>query len=259
MLAFFLVELALQAWPPAFLQPAWLDQMSGLLVSRGITPLTGALLLAAAPVVGPHSDRLANPARLVRRFARWVAIGYLLLIPVQLHAGVKLLQEQKQQARQVFEQASGSTRAIRGATSEAELRQAYEQIPGPKPPLPAPLPGPLSLVKERLLPALEARNNSVEHDVNQRLNVLWNQAVELLFGNILRALVLAGGFAAIGRRSPAHPTLLTSLLSWKRGLRGRSGRQRRSPLRGGVRRPWAGASQRNKPRGGASPTPGDGR
>lgn len=259
MLASFLVDLVLQAWPLALLQPAWLDQMNGLLVSRGLTPLTGALLVAAGPVVSPKSDRLANRARLLRRLATWVAIGYLLLIPVQLYAGVKLLQEQKQQARQVLEQASRSIQAIRSSTNEAELRQAYEQIPGPKAPLPETLPKPLSLVRDRLSAAIEARNNRAGYEVDQRMASLWNQAAKLVLGNILRALILAAGFAAIARRSPGHPTLLTALLRRKQKLPGQPRHQRRRPFSAWMPWPWSRGERKNKQSRGTSQGQGDGR
>ena len=232
LLASFLLDLALQAWPLALFKPAWLDQMTGVLVNRGLTPLTGSLLVAAAPVVNGQSDRLANRAQLLRRFASWVAIGYLLLIPLQLYAGVQLLREQNQQTAQVLAQASRSSRAIQAATSEAELRQAYELIPGRKAPLPDTLPTPLSLVKDRLLATLEARNKKEEYDRDQRMAALGNQAVEVLFGNTLRALILAAGFAAVGRRSPAHQTLLRSLLSNNGRLPGQGKRRSRAPFKG---------------------------
>ena len=76
LLASFLLDLALQAWPLALFKPAWLDQMTGVLVNRGLTPLTGSLLVAAAPVVewaiGPAGQ--PRPAA-AAGFASWVAMG----------------------------------------------------------------------------------------------------------------------------------------------------------------------------------------
>ncbi len=103
-LAYFLVELAFQAWPVALLQPAWLDIMIGFLVSRGITPLTGALLVAAASVLNPQSKPLANCA--------------------------ELLQTRKQESTQFLTQASRAVEAIRKANTPTELRRVYKQVPG---------------------------------------------------------------------------------------------------------------------------------
>lgn len=61
-----------------------------------------------------------------------MAIGYLLLIPVQIYAGVKLLRSEQQDAAQLLSQASRAVKAIEASTTEAELRRAFEQIPGAK-------------------------------------------------------------------------------------------------------------------------------
>jgi len=41
---------------------------------------------------------------------------------------------------------------------------------------------------------------------------VWQRSLGLAFGNTLRMLILFLGFAAIGRRSPYHATLLQSLM-----------------------------------------------
>ncbi|MCP9798185.1 hypothetical protein [Cyanobium sp. Lug-B] len=211
-LAYFLVELAFQAWPVALLQPAWLDVMIGFLVSRGITPLTGALLVAAASVLNPQSRPLANRAVLLRRLASWVALGYLLLIPVQIYSGAKLLQTRKQESTQLFTQASRAVEAIRKANTPADLRRAYEQVPGNKVPLPDPLPQPFPVIRERLAEAISANTKRAEYEFGNNMSSVWQRSLGLAFGNTLRVLILFLGFAAIGRRSPHHATLLQGLL-----------------------------------------------
>ena len=49
-------------------------------------------------------------------------------------------------------------KAIEASTTEAELRRAFEQIPGAKEPLPEQLPQPLSTLKGRLVEAMDARS-----------------------------------------------------------------------------------------------------
>ncbi|MCP9859535.1 hypothetical protein KBZ33_13830 [Cyanobium sp. Cruz-8D1] len=211
-LAYFLVELIFQAWPVALLQPAWLDKMIGFLVSRGITPLTGAILVAGASVLNPHSKQLASRATLLRRLASWVAMGYLLLIPVQIYSGVKLLQARKQESSQLIAQAASSVEAIRKATTPAELRRAYEQIPGNKPALPEQLPQPFPVIRERLAEGISANTKRAEYELGNKMSSLWQRSLGLALANTLRMLIFFLGFAAIGRRSPDHSTLLESLL-----------------------------------------------
>jgi hypothetical protein len=213
LLAYFLVDLLFQAWPVALLQPLWLDQMIGFLMSRSTTPLLGALLIAAASEVDARSTSLASRSAWVRRAASWVAVGYLLLIPVQIYAGVKLLRAEQQEASKLLSQATQSIQAIKSSSTEAELRKAYEGIQGAKAPLPAELPQPLSRFKERLSEAMDARSKKAHYEFDQRLSMLWQRSLELIFGNMLRMLIFFLGFAAMARSTRDQRTMLSMLLN----------------------------------------------
>jgi hypothetical protein len=213
LLAYFLVDLIFQAWPVALLKPLWLDQMSGFMVSRSTTPLVGAVFVAAASEIDHRSTVLRQRSELLRRLALWVAIGYLLLIPVQIYAGVKLLRDQQQEATQLLSQATRAIEAIQASSTDLQLRQAYESIPGQKAPLPEQLPQPLSALKARLVEAMDARSKKAQFEFDQRLSTLWQRSLGLIFGNILRLLIFFAGFAALGRTSRSQPTLLTHLLN----------------------------------------------
>jgi hypothetical protein len=238
LLAYFLVDLAFQAWPVALLKPLWLDQMSGYLVSRSTTPLVGALFVAAAAEIDHRSTVLRQRSELLRRLATWVAIGYLLLIPVQIYAGVKLLREQQQEATQLISQATRAIEAIQASSTDLQLRQAYDSIPGQKAPLPEQLPQPLSAMKARLLEAMDARSQKAQFEFDQRLSTLWQRSIELIFGNILRMLIFFVGFAALGRPSPRQPTILYRLLNLKFRMAGTSGRHGPKDIRAVVADEW---------------------
>ena len=128
-----LVTVLFQAWPVALIQPTWLQKMTNALLGSGVTALMGALLLAAAPLVDPQAERLARRARLARRLASWAAIGYVLLIPVQLYAGVKQLSETRRTQTRTIEQVRDAVKGIEESTTIEQLRKAYGQIPGRKP------------------------------------------------------------------------------------------------------------------------------
>lgn len=244
LLAYFLVDLAFQAWPVALLKPAWLDQMSGFLVGRSATPLIGVLLIAAASEIDHRSTALAKRSAHIRRLATWVAIGYLLLIPVQLYAGVKLLREQQQIATQQLTQARRAMEAIQASTTDLQLRRAYQGIPGEKAPLPDPLPLPLDTIKGRLVEAMDARSKKAQYDFDQKMSTLWQRSLGLLFGNVLRMLILFVGFAALGRPSPSQPTLLTQLMNKPFISRGMAGRFRPKDMSAVVPDGWMEDDQR---------------
>lgn len=132
LLAYSLVALAFPAWPVGLLQPLWLEQMTGILMSRSTTPLLGALFVAAASGINARSTTLARRSTLLRRAASSVAMGYLLLVPVQIFAGVKPLRQQQQDATQLLSratqvmQAMQAMQAIESSSTTADLRWACQ-------------------------------------------------------------------------------------------------------------------------------------
>jgi hypothetical protein len=140
-----------------------------------------------------------------------VAIGYLLLIPLQTTAGVRLLRQREQQQSELLSRAQQSVAAMQRATSEAELRQAYEQIPGDKPNLGPRFTQPLEVVRDRLVDLLQPRIKQLESEFARQRSSRWQRFFGLLARNTLGQLSMFIGFAALGRRSPAHSTLLRSL------------------------------------------------
>jgi len=212
--------------------------MIGFLVSRGITLLTGVLLVAAAAVLNPQSKPLTNRAELLRRLASWVALGYLLLIPVQMYSGAKLLQTRTQQSTQLIGQASRAVEAIRNANTPAELRRAYAQVPSDKAPLPESFPQPFPVIRERLAEAISANTKRAEYEFSYNMSSVCQRSLGLAFGNTLRMLILFLGFAAIGRRSPYHATLLQSLMVRRQGRVGKGHLQGRRHFDGVIDKEW---------------------
>lgn len=212
MILFFLVVTLPPAWPIQLLQPSWIDQRSGNLLSSGAFALLAALLISAAPLVDANSEPLIKRANLVRRVATWVAIGYLLLIPLQTYAGVRLLREREQQQSDLLVQAQRAIAAIEKATTEAELRQAYDRIPGNKPPFRARLTQPPEVFRDRLADFLRPRVSRVEAEFKKQQSTRWQRFLGLLARNTVGQLSMFLGFAALGRRSPAHSTLLRSIM-----------------------------------------------
>jgi uncharacterized integral membrane protein len=212
-LGFFVVGVLYNSWPVALLKPAWMQTTSDLLVQSSFAFLIGALLMAAAAVLDPNNDVITKRANLVRRLASWAAIGYLLLIPVQVYAGVKLLQAQKQEQAELLSQVTAATNAIQKSTNLAELRQAYEKIPGTKPTLGTELTQPFEVARDQIVDLIRPRIKQTENEFDTRISSLWQKWLGSSFANVLRSLMLSVGFAAIGRKSPNRPTLLYSVFN----------------------------------------------
>lgn len=89
------------------LDPVWQGQFVNQMVSLGLLPFLGFVLLHFAVFIQPSHDRLRRRLRLVRHLAVLAVLGYLLLIPLQISSSLtglsaaqaKKLQVQDQSAR----------------------------------------------------------------------------------------------------------------------------------------------------------------
>jgi len=196
LLGSFLVGL-INAAPPRLLDPAWQLNLIGLLLGSGGIALIGALLICLARLFNLSDSKLQKRAQFVRNAATWVAIGWFLLIPLQLFLGVRLINSKSSEEIQQIQSLERIAKAVRDANSEFELRQAMAQIPN-QPPLP-PLTVPLMVAKSNLLAQFQKTVNTAKNNQDlgssNRLQVWMKEA----FRNSLQSLLLSLGFLAIGK------------------------------------------------------------
>lgn len=187
----------INAAPPRFTDPAWQLSLISLLLGSGVTALIGALLICLARIFDQSDRQLQNRARLVRRLATWVALGWLLLIPLQLFLGVRLINSQGKSELEQIQALERYAKSVRDANSEFELRQAMAQMPN-QPPLPA-LTVPFPVAKANLLAQFQKTINTAKNNQEQgssnRLQIWMKEA----FRNCLQSLLLTVGFLAIGK------------------------------------------------------------
>lgn len=187
----------INAAPPRLADPVWQLNLVGLLLSSGGMALIGALLVCLARIFDQSNRQLQKRAQLVRTLATWVALGWLLLIPLQLFIGVRLINSQGRSELEQIQVIERVNKAVRDANSEFELRQALAQVPN-QPPLP-PLTVPLTVAKTNLLAQLQktinrAKNNQ-ELGSSNRLQIWMKEA----FRNSIQSVLLSLGFLAIGK------------------------------------------------------------
>lgn len=196
----------INAAPPRLVDPAWQLNLIGLLLGSGGIALIGALLICLARVFDQTDRMLQNRAQFVRKFATWVAVGWLLLIPLQLFLGVRLINTQSSSELEQIQGIERVAKAVRDANSEFELQKAMAQLPN-QPPLP-PLTVPLPMAKANLLAQFQKTINSAKNNQDlgssNRLQTWMKEA----FRNTVQSLFLAWGFLAIGKNRFLE-TLLT--------------------------------------------------
>jgi hypothetical protein len=187
----------INAAPPRLADPAWQLNLIGLLLGSGGMALIGSLLICLARVFDQSDRQIQNRALLVRKLATWVALGWLLLIPLQLFLGVRLINSQGSSELEQIQGIERVAKAVRDANSEFELRKAMALVPN-QPPLP-PLTVPLPVAKANLLAQFQKTINTAKNNQDlgssNRLQIWLKEA----FRNSIQSLLLALGFLALGK------------------------------------------------------------
>lgn len=219
LLLVFLASLMPHLLPPRLLDPSWQVRLCGLMAENGVLPLMALGLVVLAAYLDPANDKLRACRVRLSRLAGVPAIGFLLLIPLQLAALAQAssrLDLRQQQQRQIGqERLHAIEEAIAGASSNAELTRNLQSLQAP--PLPAaelalPLPQLRSLLQQRLLQTRGLLQRSLTRPVSVPLNTLLLQALRGVLSNLAYGLAFAA--CSFGRRQE-----LSLLQSWFFGLR----------------------------------------
>jgi hypothetical protein len=199
------------ALPLQLSDPAWQLRLYNSVVNASSLPLVGLALLHLAASLAPDNKSVVRRARLFARLAAPIALGFLLLIPLQaylhwqqsdIEASVSLRQLERQ------ERTLASLRqAVQQAGSAVDLQQRLKTLQGPE----------LSPAERSLpLPQLRAQLNV---SLDQADRVLQRQRAQLpaadplklrllVLRNGLACLALAIGFAALAQRRHSPVALL---------------------------------------------------
>lgn len=202
LLVVFVTTVLNTALPLRLLDPRWLQGLIQVLLSQGFLPLIALVLLQLAVVLNPESSRLRRRRDRFSRLALIAALGFVLLIPLQLISTWGIVNQQtsgqNQQRLQGLAVISQLRQAISTATSHQDLasRLAALPIPQSSSSSPADLALPFPQRQRTLLEGLarsEAQLTSVA-----AAPIPWPGLIEAALRVIPTALALAGSFAALG-------------------------------------------------------------
>lgn len=214
--------------PVALLQPAWQLRAGDALRTAAVLPLVAGVLLLLAQRFDPEGRALARRVVRLRRLALAAALGFLLLIPLQISAGLRQIESTASaEARQLQ-----AVRQVAGAIEQAETPEAMNRAIGRLPGLPADFQGqyarPLDQVRAALLAQIRPQIVRLEGRLGdlRRSRLLNASGLFLLDG--LMSLAYGIGFAALASSGPQQP----SLLRWSLWQLGRLGTWLRRPLAG---------------------------
>lgn len=210
LLGTYVVTVIAAALPVKLLDPIWINRICGSLRGGVSFPLEGMALI----MIGAYLQRTAKEHPMVtdfRRLCSLVALGFVLMIPLQSWAGQKLtdLAVQNQQAR--IEPAQKALKAVYAATNAEELLNAIRIIPGAPPNISGRFEEPVPKVRERLIGEIEPQVRQQKEQLKQVTGEIRRDSFINLVKDGFVALFSALAFGAIGRSKPNKPTLLQSL------------------------------------------------
>jgi hypothetical protein len=132
---FFALQLVGALLPFQPLDPAWQWRFSKAVVSGATLPLLALALLLIAGQLDPVDPLLKQRRRLFSQLAVAAAIGFLLLLPLQLSAGLRQQQAagsaQLQRIVGAEQKLASLRKATAAAASTAELNAALQKLGGP--------------------------------------------------------------------------------------------------------------------------------
>lgn len=205
LLLVFLATLLAQLLPPRLLDPSWQLRLCGLMSENGVLPLMSLGLLFLAAYLDPVNVWVQSCRVQLSRLAGMVAIGFLLLIPLQLAALIlsssRLELRQQQQRHATEERLAALEQAIATAGSSVELSQRLQSLQAP--PLPAAevalsLPQLRLLLGQRLLQTRVFLQRQLSRPAHRPLSSLLLQALRGVLSNLACGLAFAA--CAYGRR-----------------------------------------------------------
>lgn len=205
MLVVFLAGLLGQLLPPRLLDPSWQLRLCGLMAETGVLPLMALGLVFLAASLDPANDWARDCRVQLSRLAGAAAIGFLLLLPLQLaalaQASSSLELRQQQQRHSANERLAAIEQVIGSAGSSAELNQRLQALQAPPLPpaeLALSLPQLRSLLSQRLVQTRSLLQRQSSRPARRPLSALLLQALRGGLSNLAWGLAFAA--CAFGRR-----------------------------------------------------------
>lgn len=215
------------ALPLRLADPAWQLRLYNAVMNASAFPLVGLALLHLSSDLNPDNETLARRAGFFARLAVPIALGFLLLIPLQ---GYLLWRQSSNVTSGASNQLERQERtlaslrqAVQQAGSVAELQQRFSALRGPSLG-PAERALPISQLKTQLNVALQQADQALQQRRASLPAVDPTGLLLLALRNGFACLALGIGFAALGQRRRASMALL---MEWQNGLHRLGFRRRR--------------------------------
>ena len=200
-IALFIVFLAIllaAMLPLEILDSRWQVRVISALLGSSSLPLIGVVLILFSNFLDENVSPIGSKISLLRRLSGFAAIGFLLLIPLQITAGSRLLNQQSGNEVTQLKVLQRAADAIRSSNNEADLKNALRQLPGAPSNLDRPLAAPLPQVKDALISRLDPAVKRLQSQVDEAKQNRLQQALGIWIRDAGMAAGYAIGFSGLG-------------------------------------------------------------
>jgi len=192
LLGIFLATVLIGGWPPKPLDPQWQLGITAELINNASLALVGALLTPLALAFQPSSTRLRARRKAFRRWALAAAIGFLLLIPLEMSGAWRYFHSvttnAENQSSQSARRLSAIRQAIATSTSTKQIQAKLRPLLGNNAALtPTQLRTPIKDLRKQLLAGADQASNVLQ----QRLQAQSSLKPDRLIRETIRISILA--------------------------------------------------------------------
>jgi len=208
----FLAQVITAIYPITVLKPEWVVRFGGALRGTASLPLLAVGLFMLANTLDGDVLPSSKQINMFRRFATLAALGFLLLIPLQSYATVKVINTQVEERRVELKKVLAAVPLIEKAKTETELRKAIIAIPGGEQLARRPLGGEVPAVRNFLLERIRSTVSRLENELKDNQDKALQRLILPLSRDGLISLAYAIGFAGMGHNKFGQPTPLRRLV-----------------------------------------------
>lgn len=124
----FLVNTLFGVLPLQLFNAGWQERFAYLFRSSSFFPLLGSALIFLCESQARSAGPPFFPLRRIQKFAPLAALGFLLLIPVQINAVYTQIRDSDNEAQRTIRQVDRQVNALRGVNSLPQLQQILSRV-----------------------------------------------------------------------------------------------------------------------------------
>jgi hypothetical protein len=201
LIGIFIVSMISVILPIQLFKPEWQDKLIGSIRGGASFPLEGVLFMMLASLLSPDDPVISKNLRRVRKFSAAMSLIFLLMVPLQLYTGYKVIGSRTTGEFESLAVLKNGAYAIDRSASEAEFRAALASIPG-APPLPATkLTEPIPLLKANVLQQINPQIKQLETQIGEQRRKRTQLFIGFGIRDVFICLLYALAFSAMAKRS----------------------------------------------------------